>query len=119
MSLNEANHRYEIPDSGTCLAFDVYLAEIGRLRMLGRSEEALNHLERTLSDLNETSWVQGRLVQALLNHDDGRSLTAINTVKKLVQKPTHDILTLELCSTNLRAPGKTTRPLSSPRTSHG
>ena len=78
------NHRYENPRFGH-LHSSMYLAEIGRLRMLGRSEEALNHLERTLSDLGETPWVQGRLVQALLNHDDGRSLTAINSVKKLAE----------------------------------
>lgn len=91
----------------------MYLAEIGRLRMLGRSEEALNHLERTLSDLGETPWVQGRLVQALLNHDDGRSLTAINTVKKLAETyPRHPHVRAVLHQ--LASSGKATRPLSEP-----
>ena len=91
----------------------MYLAEIGRLRMLGRSEEALNHLERTLSDLGETTWVQARLVQALLNHDDGRSLTAINTVKKLAETyPRHPHVRAVLHQ--LASSGKATRPLSEP-----
>lgn len=91
----------------------MYLGEIGRLRMLGRSEEALNHLERTINALDETSWVQGRLVQALLNHDDGRSLTAINTVKELASTyPRHPHVRAVLHQ--LAMSGKATPPLSEP-----
>ena len=58
----------------------MYLGEIARLRMMGRSEEALNHLERTMESMDDDVWVQGSLVAALLNHDEGRHLTAINAV---------------------------------------
>ena len=95
----------------------MYLSEIARLRMVGRSEEALNHLERTMSTLNESSWVQGRLVQALLNFDDGRSLTAINTVKELAKDyPRHPHVRAVLHQLALL--GKATRPPSEPTKIH-
>ena len=64
----------------------MYLSEIARMRMQGRSEEALNHLERVLDASEDGTWVHGEVVKALLNHDDGRSLTAISTLENLVQK---------------------------------
>ena len=95
----------------------MYLAEIARLRMVGRSEEALNHLERTMSTMDESAWVQGRLVQALLNFDDGRSLTAINTVKELAKAyPRHPHVRAVLHQLALL--GKATRPPSEPTNIH-
>ena len=64
----------------------MYLSEIARMRMQGRSEEALNHLERVLDASEDGTWVHGEVVKALLNHDDGRSLTAISTLENLAQK---------------------------------
>ncbi len=95
----------------------MYLAEIARLRMVGRSEEALNHLERTMTMMDEAPWVQGRLVQALLNFDDGRSLTAINTVKELAKDyPRHPHVRAVLHQLALL--GKATRPPSEPTNIH-
>lgn len=68
----------------------MYLGEIARLRMMGQSEVALNHLERTMDAMGDEEWVHGSLVAALLNHDAGRHLTAINAVKELAAKhPRH------------------------------
>ena len=68
----------------------MYLSQLARLRMNGESERALNHLERTLAGMEGELWVHGELVAALLNHDDGRHLTAINKVKALAkQHPRH------------------------------
>ena len=91
----------------------MYLAEIARLRMMGRSEEALNHLERTMAEGDGSRWVHGRLVQALLNFDDGRSLTAINAVKQLaLDHPRHPHVRGVLHE--LAAMGKARRPPSEP-----
>ena len=68
----------------------MYLSEIARMRMNGQSEQALNHLERTLAGLGDETWIQGNLVKALLNFDGGRTLTAINSVKQLaILSPRH------------------------------
>ena len=68
----------------------MYLGEIARLRMTGQSEVALNHLERTMDAMGDDDWVHGSLVAALLNHDAGRHLTAINAVKQLAEEhPRH------------------------------
>ena len=91
----------------------MYLAEIARLRLMGRSEEALNHLERTMAQGDGSTWVHGRLVQALLNFDDGRSLTAINAVKQLaLDHPRHPHVRGVLHE--LAAMGKARRPPSEP-----
>ena len=63
----------------------MYLAELARLRMVGRSEEALDHLERTMNALEDDSWVLGKVVVALLNDDAGRTLTAVNMLEKLAK----------------------------------
>ena len=68
----------------------MYLSEIARLRMLGRSEEALNHLDRFLSIHREEKWIHGQIVRALLNYDAGRRLTAIDTLNKLSQQAPRD-----------------------------
>jgi len=68
----------------------MFLADIGRMRLFGRSEEALNHLERHLSAAEAEGWVQGHLVKALLNHDDGRTLTALSTLEKLAKEHPRD-----------------------------
>ena len=68
----------------------MYLGEIARLRMMGHSEVALNHLERTMDAMGDEEWVHGSLVAALLNHDAGRHLTAVNAIKELATKhPRH------------------------------
>lgn len=68
----------------------MYLSEIARFRMTGRSEEALNHLERMLAEIGDEPWVHGEVVRALLNLDDGRTLTAISSLEKLAkQHPRH------------------------------
>lgn len=68
----------------------MFLADIGRLRLCGQSEEALNRLERVLSNMDGEEWVQGRLVQALLNLDGGRRLTAISSVEALAKRHPRD-----------------------------
>jgi hypothetical protein len=91
----------------------MYLSEIARMRMNGQSEEALNHLERTLANLGEEVWIQGRLVRALLNFDGGRTLTAINTVKELFSSaPRHPHVRAVLHQ--LASLGKAERPPSEP-----
>ena len=68
----------------------MYLSELARMRMNGESEPALNHLERTLAGLDGEIWVHGELVAALLNHDSGRTLSAVNAIKSLAkQHPRH------------------------------
>lgn len=68
----------------------MYLADIAKFRMTGRSEEALNHLERVLSQAEGEPWVHGEVVKALLNLDDGRSLTALSSLETLTkQQPRH------------------------------
>lgn len=58
--------------------------------MNGESERALNHLERTLAGMEGETWVHGELVAALLNHDSGRTLSAVNALKSLAkQHPRH------------------------------
>ena len=83
----------------------MYLGEIARLRMMGRSEEALNHLERTMESMDDDVWVQGSLVAALLNHDEGRYLTAINAVNQLA-KDNLDTRTFEQWCISFRWKGK-------------
>ena len=61
----------------------MYLSQLARMRMSGESERALNHLERTLSQLEGETWVHGQLVAALLNHDSGRTLSAVNALNTL------------------------------------
>lgn len=91
----------------------MYLSEIARMRMNGQSEQALNHLERTLANLGDEVWIQGRLVRALLNFDGGRNLTAINTVKELASlAPRHPHVRAVLHQ--LAALGKAKRPPSEP-----
>jgi hypothetical protein len=91
----------------------MYLSEIARMRMNGQSEQALNHLERTLANLGEEVWIQGRLVRALLNFDGGRTLTAINTVKELFSSaPRHPHVRAVLHQ--LASLGKAERPPSEP-----
>ncbi len=68
----------------------MFLADIGRLRLCGQSEEALNRLERVLANMDGEEWVQGRLVQALLNLDGGRRLTAISSVEALAKRHPRD-----------------------------
>lgn len=68
----------------------MFLSDIGRMRLFGRSEEALNHLERHLGAEEAKGWVQGHLVKALLNHDDGRTLTALSSLEKLAKEHPRD-----------------------------
>ena len=68
----------------------MYLAAIARMRLIGQSEKALDHLERTLKQGHDEPWVQGMLVQALLNHDAGRTLTAVKMVEELAAKNPRD-----------------------------
>ena len=66
----------------------MFLGEIGRMRLKGRSEEALTALERVLK--LEPGWVQGRITQSLLHLDGGRKLSAQNIAMDLwKQYPRH------------------------------
>ena len=95
----------------------MYLSQLARLRMNGESERALNHLERTLAGMEGELWVHGELVAALLNHDDGRHLTAINKVKALAkQHPRHPHVRAVLHQ--FAALGKAERPASEPTKIH-
>ena len=68
----------------------MFLSDVGRMRLFGRSEEALNHLERHLGAEEAKGWVQGHLVKALLNHDDGRTLTALSSLETLAKEHPRD-----------------------------
>jgi hypothetical protein len=68
----------------------MFLSDVARMRMLGRSEEALNQLERHLNRPDAEGWVHGHLVKALLNHDDGRSLTALSALEALAKEHPRD-----------------------------
>ena len=95
----------------------MYLGEIARLRMMGQSEVALNDLERTMDAMGEEEWVHGSLVAALLNHDAGRHLTAINAVKELAAKhPRHPHVRAVVHQLSLE--GKTKRLTSEPSKLH-
>ncbi len=95
----------------------MYLGEIARLRMMGRSEEALNHLERTMESMDDDVWVQGSLVAALLNHDEGRHLTAINAVNQLAKdNPRHPHVRAVMHQLSLE--GKAKRLTSEPSKLH-
>ena len=66
-----------------------------------------------MGTMDESTWVQGKLVQALLNFDDGRSLTAMNAVKELAKDhPRHPHVRAVLHQLALL--GKATRPPSEP-----
>ena len=68
----------------------MYLADIAKFRMTGRSEEALNHLERVLSQTGDEPWIHGEVVKALLNLDGGRAITALSAIETLAKKhPRH------------------------------
>ena len=91
----------------------MYLGDVARMRMVGRSEESLNRLERALnSDGNET-WVHGRLVQALLNFDDGRRLTAITALEALANDHPRDPNVKTMMQHFARL-GETRHPMSEP-----
>ena len=68
----------------------MYLGEIARLRMMGQSEQALDHLEQVLAKMEEDEWVLGSVTRALLNHDAGRTLTAVDMLEKLRKKHPRD-----------------------------
>ncbi len=91
----------------------MYLSELARLRMQGRSEEALNHLERMLENLGEKTWTHAEVVKALLNHDSGRHLTAVNALESLaVLQPRHPHVRTVLH--RLAQMGETKSPASEP-----
>ena len=91
----------------------MYLSEIARMRLTGQSEEALNHLERQLAALDEGAWPHGQLVAALLNLDDGRTLTAVSAIKKLSkQHPRHPHIRAVMHQ--LAGMGQAKRPASEP-----
>ena len=95
----------------------MYLSEVARLRMNGESERALNHLERTLSTMEGETWAHGELVAALLNHDSGRNLSAVNAIKKLAQQhPRHPHIRAVMHQ--FAKLGRTQRPPSEPTKIH-
>lgn len=91
----------------------MYLSELARLRMNGESERALNHLERTLATMEGETWAHGELVAALLNHDSGRNLSAVNAIKNLAkQHPRHPHIRAVMHQ--FAKLGRTQRPPSEP-----
>jgi len=59
----------------------MYLAQIARLRLLGRSEEALDSLEVVLK--KHPTWIHGKTTQSLLNCDAGRVRSAVKQAESL------------------------------------
>ncbi len=63
----------------------ILLGDVARLRLVGKSEYALNMLERYMKQYELTDWVHGGVVCALLHLDEGRVLTATNIAENLAK----------------------------------
>ncbi len=61
----------------------ILLGDIARLRLEGRSEEALNIIERFIKDYNIEKWTHGEVVKSLLHLDSGRVNTATSIAESL------------------------------------
>ena len=62
------------------------LGDLARLRLIGKSETALNRLERYVKTNSLEDWVHGGVVTALLHLDEGRVLTATSIAEKLAKQ---------------------------------
>ncbi|MDB2335334.1 hypothetical protein N9V31_01260 [Candidatus Poseidonia alphae] len=60
-----------------------FLSEIARMRMVGKSEYALNLLEEAIEVVPDIDWVHGRITQSLLNFDVGRVMTAVDLAERI------------------------------------
>ena len=60
----------------------MFLGHLGRLRLNGQSERALDMLEEGMKGV-DGDWVQGKVVQCLLNVDAGRLNTAVRQIDAL------------------------------------
>ncbi|MDA8748979.1 hypothetical protein N9M68_02455, partial [Candidatus Poseidonia alphae] len=60
-----------------------FLSEIARMRMVGKSEYALNLLEEAIEVVRDIDWVHGRITQSLLNFDVGRVMTAVDLAERI------------------------------------
>jgi hypothetical protein len=74
----------------------ILLGDCARMRLSGRSEEALSMLEAFMkkheehAELPTSTWSQGRVVTALLHLDAGRPNTAVRIARELrKQEPRH------------------------------
>jgi hypothetical protein len=61
----------------------ILLGDAARLRLEGRSGEALNMIERFIKKYDITDWTHGEVVRSLLHLDEGRVNTATNIAEKL------------------------------------
>jgi hypothetical protein len=61
----------------------ILLGDAARLRLEGRSGEALNLIERFIKKNNIQKWTHGDVVRSLLHLDEGRVNTATNIAEKL------------------------------------
>ena len=64
----------------------MFLSEIARMRMVGKSEYALNLLEEAMINLQDIDWVHGRITQSLLNFDQGRTMTAVDLAERIAKE---------------------------------
>ena len=66
------------------------LGDMARMRLNGQYEQALNILEKYMKTNNQTDWVHGNVVCALLHLDEGRTNTAVKIAQNLAkQQPRH------------------------------
>ena len=61
----------------------IILGDAARLRLEGRSGEALNLIEKFIKKNNIKNWTHGEVVRSLLHLDEGRINTATNIAEKL------------------------------------
>jgi hypothetical protein len=61
----------------------IILGDAARLRLEGRSGEALNLIERFIKKNEINNWTHGEVVRSLLHLDEGRVNTATNIAEKL------------------------------------
>ena len=64
----------------------MFLSEIARMRMVDRSDYALNLLEEAIGNLPDIDWVHGRITQSLLNYDEGRVMTAVDLAERIAKE---------------------------------
>jgi len=64
----------------------VFLSEIARMRLVGKSEYALNLLEEAIEAAQDIDWVHGKITQSLLNFDVGRVMTAVDLAERVAKE---------------------------------
>lgn len=90
----------------------MFLGHLGRLRLNGQSEHALDLLEEGFNTV-DADWVQGKVVQSLLNFDAGRVNTAVRQIDALATSHPRDPSVRAVLNMMAKL-GHTKRPPSEP-----